>query len=402
MTEDRGISSFRRAMRVGPIDWYYGATSYTKMNTSATATLSPIKSLARGSYDERGKISCCEEAEHVEDAKVKVPSALHQAQNEIELENSNIVSVTNPSTPNAPPKKKVQFAEEDLHALEQHGASSSEPRSSSAWQPPPRTPKPKTKMDGREWRKRQQIKRRVERRRESYYSEPLLKRIAKLSRALLACVPYYVDDITTVEDPTAIGSLRSIMFVQLGFSLVLLALAILDSSAAVSPSTSSSITATAHHAIIDPLFVTLSFAIVGPIYLLAKKWDNAPPSKVTRGLIFLSHLLLAANYALAFAMARFCPRQDPFGYGSGCRQLQGDADDLFVNGGGDSATVRPLYSMEDCILYGATSACWLILSCPVYVCISRVRATVLGKNDRVTRMEKASRAAHKQLRRFSV
>lgn len=357
-----------------------------KMNTNTT--LSPIKSLARGSYDEQGGISCCEETD-VEDTKVKAPSALHQTQNEIDLENpKDIVSVT--STPNAPPKKKVQFAGEDLHA------SSSEPRSS-AWQPPPRTPQTKTKMDGREWRKRQQIKRRVERRRESYYSEPLLKRIAKLGRALLACVPYYVDDVTKVEDPTAIGSLRSIMFVQLGFSLVLLALAILDSTAAVSPSTSD-VTATAH-AIIDPLFVTLCFAIVGPIYLLARKWDNAPPSKVTRGLIFLSHLLLAANYALAFAMARFCPQQDPFGYGSGC---QGEADNLFVNGGGDTATVRPLYSVEDCILYGATSACWLILSCPVYVCISRVRATVLGKLDRLTKMELASRAAQKQLRRFSV
>ena len=351
---------------------------------NAKTTLSPTKSLARGSYDERGKISCCEETD-VEDAEVNAPGALHQTQNDIDLENPKDI-VT--STPVAPPKKKVQFAEEELHALEQHFAPSSEPRSS-AWQPPPRTPMPKnkTKMDGREWRKRQQIKRRVERRRESYNSEPLLKRIAKLSRALLACVPYYVDDVTKVEDPTAIGSLRSIMFVQLGFSLVLLALAILDSTTAVSPS-SSSMAATAH-AIIDPLFVTLSFAIVGPIYLLARKWDNAPPSKVTRGLIFLSHLLLAANYAVAFAMARFCPRHDPFGYGSGCRQFQvedGDVgiddvtDNLFVNGGGDTATVRRPYSIEDCILYGATSACWLILSCPVYVCISRVRATVLGNS----------------------
>ena len=397
-------------MRVGPIDWYV-ATSYTKMNTSTI--LSPIKSLAGGSYDEQGKISCCEETD-VEGAKVKAAGALHQTQNELALENSKHIicgSITSPSTPNAPPKKKVQFAEEDLHALEQHGASSSEPRSSSAWQPPPRTPKPKTKMDGREWRKRQQIKRRVERRRENYYSEPLLKRIAKLSRALLACVPYYVDDVTKVEDPTAIGSLRSIMFVQLGFSLVLLALAILDSTTAVTPSRPTSSIAATAHAIIDPLFVTLSFAIVGPIYLLARKWDNAPPSKVTRGLIFLSHLLLAANYVLAFAMARFCPRYDPFGYGSGCRQFQvGDggvgiddvADNLFVGGRGDTATVRPPYSIEDCILYGATSACWLILSCPVYVCISRVRATVLGKLDRLTKMEKASRAAQKQLRRFSV
>ena len=365
------------------------------MNTNTT--LSPIKSLARGSYDEQGKISCCGETD-AEDAEVKAPGALHQTQNDIDLENPKDF-VT--STPVVPPKKKVQFAEEELHALEQLCASSSEPRSS-AWQPPPRTPKPmnKNKMDGRQWRKRQQMKRRVEQRRESYYSEPLLKRIAKLSRALLACVPYYVDDVTKAEDPTAIGSLRSIMFVQLGFSLVLLALAILDSTAAVSPSRPTSSIAATPHAIIDPLFVTLSFAIVGPIYLLARKWDNAPPSKVTRGLIFLSHLLLAANYALAFAMARFCPRQDPFGYGSGCRQFQGEADNLNV--GGDSATVRPLYSMEDCILYGATSACWLILSCPVYVCISRVRATVLGRIDRLTKMEMASRAAHKQLRRFSV
>ena len=372
-------------------------------------TLSPIKSLARGSYDEQGKISCCEGETGVEDAEVKEQGALQQTQNDIDLENPKDI-VT--STPIAPPKKKVQFAEEELQALEQNGATSSEPRSS-AWQPPPRTPMPKnkTKMDGREWRKRQQIKRRVERRRESYYSEPLLKRIAKLSRALLACVPYYVDDVTKVEDPTAIGSLRSIMFVQLGFSLVLLALAILDSTAAVSPSRPTSSTAATAHAIIDPLFVTLSFAIVGPIYLLARKWDNAPPSKVTRGLIFLSHLLLAGNYALAFAMARFCPRHDPFGYGSGCRQFQVGGggvgiddvtDNLFVGGGGDTTTVRPPYSIEDCILHGATSACWLILSCPVYVCISRVRATVLGKLDRLTKMEKASRAAQKQLRRFSV
>lgn len=383
------------AMRLNtaPIAWCSNALDFVQiMNTNTT--LSPTKSLARGRYDERGKISCCEETD-VEDAEVNAPGALHQTQTDIDLENPKDI-VT--STPIAPPKKKVQFAEEELHALEQESRSS-------AWQPPPRTPKPKNKMDGREWRKRQQIKRRVERRREGYYSEPLLKRIAKLSRALLACVPYYVDDVTKVEDPTAIGSLRSIMSVQLGFSLVLLALAILDSTTAVSPSTASSITATAH-AIIDPLFVTLSFAIVGPIYLLARKWDNTPPSKVTRGLIFLSHLLLAANYALAFAMARFCPRHDPFGYGSGCRQV-GDgggiddvAENVFVNGGGDTA--RPLYSIEDCILYGATSACWLILSCPVYVCISRVRATVLGKLDRLTKMEKASRAAQKQLRRFSV
>lgn len=368
------------------------------MNTA----LSPIKSLARGSYDERGKISCCEETD-VEDTAVKAPGELHEAQNSGDLENPKDVAI---STPSALPKRKVQFAEED--PPEQYGASSSVPRSS-AWQPPPRTPKPKNKMDGREWRKRQQIKRRVERRRERYQSEPLLKRIAKLIRALLACVPYYADDVTKVEDPTAIGSLRSIMFVQLGFSLVLLVLASLDSTTAVSSSTGS-ITATAH-AIIDPLFVTLPSVIVGPIYLLVRKWDNAPPSKVTRGLIFLSHLLLATNYAFAFVVARFCPRHDPFGYGSGCRQVgDGDGDggagiddvaeNPFVNGGGD--TTRPLYSIEDCILYGATAACWLLLSCPVYVCISRVRATVLGKLDRLTKMEKASRAAQKQLRRFSV
>ena len=356
------------------------------MDTYTATPVSPPKSLARGSYDEQGKILRCDAAT-AEGVVSKAPSALHQTQSGDDIENPTHV---------APPKRKVQFADEE-DPLDGNDTASSLPRSS-GWQAPPRTPMPKKKMDGREWRKRQQIKRRVERRRENYRSEPLLKRIAKLSRALLACIPYYVDDVATVEDPTAIGSLRSIMFVQLGFSLVLLALVILDSTTAVSPSVTGTVAA---NAIVDPLFITLSFVIVGPIYILARKWDNAPPSKITRGLIFVSHLLVAANYALAFVTARFCPRHDPFGYGSGCRQVEesGVGIDAMYDGGD---TVRPLYSIEDCILYGATSACWLILSCPVYVCISRVRATVLGKLDRLTKMEKASRAAQKQLRRFSV
>ena len=359
------------------------------MDTCTATPVSPPKSLARGSYDEQGKILRCDAAT-AEVFVSKARSALHQTQSSDDIENP---------TPAAPPKRKVQFADEE-DPLDGHDTASSLPRSS-GWQAPPRTPMPKKKMDGREWRKRQQITRRVERRRENYRSEPLLKRIAKLSRALLACIPYYVDDVATVEDPTAIGSLRSIMFVQLGFSLVLLALAILDSTTAVSPSVSGSTVAA--NVIFDPLFITLPFVIVGPMYLLARKWDDAPPSKITRGLIFMSHLLVAANYALAFVAARFCPRHDPFGYGSGCRQVEESGVLVGIgatNDGGDN--VRPLYSIEDCILYGATSACWLILSCPVYVCISRVRATVLGKLDRLTKMEKASRAAQKQLRRFSV
>ena len=309
------------------------------------------------------------------------------------------------------PKRKVQFAEEESL---QDGASSG---TSSGWQAPPRTPKPK-KMDGREWRKRQQMKRRVERRRENYRSQPLTKRFAKLSRALLACIPYYVEDVTSVEDPTAIGSLRSAMFIQLGFSLVLLTLVILNStlSSALSSATGAEVEAAVAAAVIDPLFFTLAFAIVGSAYLLARKWDDAPPSKMTRALIFVSHLLLVANYAVAFGTARYCPESDPFGYGSGCRRPESDESvggasddlDLVDNGngidrqGGYDVAEQRMYSLEDCILYGATSACWLLLSCPVYVCISRVRATVLGKLERLTRIEKAGRAAQKQMRRFSV
>ena len=176
------------------------------MNTPPpTTTTSPtisLGTLAKGYIDEQGKISCC------------VITDSDNLQHDFENPKEQV---------HVAPKRKVQFAEEESL---KDGASSG---TSSGWQAPPRTPKPK-KMDGREWRKRQQIKRRVERRRESYRSQPLTKRFAKLSRALLACIPYYVEDVTKVEDPTAIGSLRSVMFVQLGFSLVLLTLVILNST----------------------------------------------------------------------------------------------------------------------------------------------------------------------------
>jgi hypothetical protein len=370
------------------------------MNATAASASSPTKSLARGTFDEQGKISCSLYLDvHVVAAETKA-NALHlplqqqqqqqQQQQRSDLENPNDhTDIVAANTLVAPKRKVVQFAEEE------------DPMDGgcSAWRSPPRTPKPK--VDGREWRKRQQIKRRVERRRDNYHSEPLLKRIAKLSRAMLACIPYYVDDVTNVEDPTAIGSLRSIMSIQLALSLMLLALAILDLTRSPTLRTAVSPSGGNVHAI-DPLFVTISLVIVGATYILARKWDKVPPSKVARGLIFMSHLLLAANYALAFVAARFCPRRDPFGYSSGCRQEGvGASEDFFVNNG-DSDAMRRRYSMEDCILYGATSLCWLLLSCPVYVCISRVRATVLGKLDRLTKMEKASRAAQKQMRRFSV
>ena len=371
------------------------------MNTPPTTTSPTISlgTLAKGYIDEQGKISCCV----ITDSDTAATTALH-LQHDFENPKEQVHTA---------PKRKVQFAEEEPL---QDGASSG---ASSGWQAPPRTPKPK-KMDGREWRKRQQIKRRVERRRESYRSQPLTKRFAILSRALLACIPYYVEDVTKVEDPTAIGSLRSVMFVQLGFSLVLLTLVILNStssSALSSAATGAEVEAAA--AVIDPLFFTLAFAIVGSSYLLARKWDDAPPSKMTRALIFVSHLLLVVNYAVAFGTARYCPESDPFGYGSGCRRPESDesvggaSDDLDLvnvvdngnsidNQGVYGVTEQRVYSLEDCILFGATSACWLLLSCPVYVCISRVRATALGKLERLTRMEKAGRAAQKQMRRFSV
>ena len=369
------------------------------MNTPPPTTTSPtisLGTLAKGYIDEQGKISCCV----ITDSDTDATTAL-RLQHDFENPKEQV---------HVAPKRKVQFAEEESL---KDGASSG---TSSGWQAPPRTPKPK-KMDGREWRKRQQIKRRVERRRESYRSQPLTKRFAKLSRALLACIPYYVEDVTKVEDPTAIGSLRSVMFVQLGFSLVLLTLVILNSTSS-SAAPGAEVEAAAAAAVIDPLFFTLAFAIVGSSYLLARKWDDAPPSKMTRALIFISHLLLVVNYAVAFGTARYCPESDPFGYGSGCRRPESDesvggaSDDLDLvdsvdngNGIGNQGvygiTEQRVYSLEDCILYGATSACWLLLSCPVYVCISRVRATVLEK-ERLTRMEKAGRAAQKQMRRFSV
>ena len=89
------------------------------------------------------------------------------------------------------------------------------------------------------------------------------------------------------------------------------------------------------------------------------------------------------------------------GNGKGNGNGSGNGNDI-GNQGVYGVTEQRMYSLEDCILYGATSACWLLLSCPVYVCISRVRATVLGKLERLTRMEKAGRAAQKQMRRFSV
>ena len=361
--------------------------------TTTSPTIS-LGTLAKGYIDEQGKISCCV----ITDSDTAATTALH-LQHDFENPKEQVHTA---------PKRKVQFAEEEPL---QDGASSD-------WQAPPRTPKPK-KMDGREWRKRQQIKRRVERRRESYRSQPLTKRFAKLSRALLACIPYYVEDVTKVEDPTAIGSLRGVMFIQLGFSLVLLTLVILNSTSSSALSSAGTEVEAAAAAVIDPLFFTLAFAIVGSSYLLARKWDDAPPSKMTRALIFVSHLLLVVNYAVAFGTARYCPGSDPFGYGLGCRRLESDesvggaSDDLDLvdsvdngNGIGNQGvygvTEQRMYSLEDCILYGATSACWLLLSCPVYVCISRVRATVLGKLERLTRMEKAGRAAQKQMRRFSV
>ena len=388
------------------------------MNTPPPSTTTAIASptislgtLAKGYIDEQGKISCCVITDSDTAATTTALHLQHDFENPKEQAAAPIQHV------HVAPKRKVQFAEEESL---QDGASSG---TSSGWQAPPRTPKPK-KMDGREWRKRQQMKRRVERRRENYRSQPLTKRFSKLSRALLACIPYYVEDVTSVEDPTAIGSLRGVMFIQLGFSLVLLTLVILNStsSSALSSATGAEVeaaAAAAPAAAIDPLFFTLAFAIVGSAYLLARKWDDAPPSKMTRALIFVSHLLLVANYAVAFGTARYCPESDPFGYGSGCRRPESDesvggaSDDLGLvdsvdngngvgNQGGYGVAEQRMYSLEDCILYGATSACWLLLSCPVYVCISRVRATVLGKLGRLVRMEKAGRAAQKQMRRFSV
>ena len=366
------------------------------MNTPPPSTTTAIASptislgtLAKGYIDEQGKISCCVITDSDTAAATTTALLQHDFENPKEQAAAPIQHV------HVAPKRKVQFAEEESL---QDGASSG---TSSGWQAPPRTPKPK-KMDGREWRKRQQMKRRVERRRENYRSQPLTKRFAKLSRALLACIPYYVEDVTSVEDPTAIGSLRSVMFIQLGFSLVLLTLVVLNStpSSALSSATGAEVeAAAAAAAVIDPLFFTLAFAIVGSAYLLGRKWDDAPPSKMTRALIFVSHLLLVANYAVAFGMARCCPESDPFGYGSGCRRPESDES---VDQGGYGVAEQRMYSLEDCILYGATSACWLLLSCPVYVCISRVRATVLGKLERLTRIEKAGRAAQKQMRRFSV
>ena len=384
------------------------------MNTPPPSTTTAIASptislgtLAKGYIDEQGKISCCVITDSDTAATTSALHLQHDFENPKEQAAAPIQHV------HVAPKRKVQFAEEESL---QDGASSG---TSSGWQAPPRTPKPKSKkMDGREWRKRQQMKRRVERRRENYRSQPLTKRFAKLSRALLACIPYYVEDVTSVEDPTAIGSLRSVMFIQLGFSLVLLTLVVLNStpSSALSSATGAEVEAAVAAAVIDPLFFTLAFAIVGSAYLLARKWDDAPPSKMTRALIFVSHLLLVANYAVAFGTARYCPESDPFGYGSGCRRPESDESvggasddlDLVDNGngidrqGGYDVAEQRMYSLEDCILYGATSACWLLLSCPVYVCISRVRATVLGKLERLTRIEKAGRAAQKQMRRFSV
>ena len=368
------------------------------MNTPPPSTTTAIASptislgtLAKGYIDEQGKISCCVITDSDTAAATTTALLQHDFENPKEQAAAPIQHV------HVAPKRKVQFAEEESL---QDGASSG---TSSGWQAPPRTPKPKSKkMDGREWRKRQQMKRRVERRRENYRSQPLTKRFAKLSRALLTCIPYYVEDVTSVEDPTAIGSLRSAMFIQLGFSLVLLTLVVLNStpSSALSSATGAEVeAAAAAAAVIDPLFFTLAFAIVGSAYLLGRKWDDAPPSKMTRALIFVSHLLLVANYAVAFGMARCCPESDPFGYGSGCRRPESDES---VDQGGYGVAEQRMYSLEDCILYGATSACWLLLSCPVYVCISRVRATVLGKLERLTRIEKAGRAAQKQMRRFSV
>lgn len=232
------------------------------------------------------------------------------------------------------------------------------------------------KLDGRRWRKMQGIKRGVERRRDKFNSRPLGKRIAVMSKALFACIPYYVDDITRQEDSSAIGSLKKIMCLQLGFSILLVGLAIVGTSRSNRAAYLS-----------DPLIYTLAFATIVAVYLLARKWTTVPPSKFTRGLVFSSHLALAVNYTLAFFMAWLCPERDPFGYASAC---DGDGN----------------YSMEDSILYGLTAVCWLLLSCPVYICISSVRAAVLGKHGRLTKMEKARDAAkdatRKRMRGLSV